>query len=261
MNPCLPVSPRRSSAPPSNRARAGHVGLGLVPAALLSMLAVAGCSKDEAPPQVAKPAATAPAPAGAPPAAPAAPVEKPKGPTPVSEADLPKVPILPGYKYYVGGPMLSQDKHGRHRIRKFMDEVAQPPSRGMVFGAKQEGDKLEYKVWGNGRPLSFHRGTMRDGLYWDEYVEAYKSGKLVTRETITHDDATRTSKVVTEEFDYETGEPIRTKEMKLSYSPPVLSDDGEDEEEDEDGAPARAAPKADAPAAPAPAAPATPPAP
>jgi hypothetical protein len=224
-----------------------------VPAAVLSVLDAAGCSDETPPPDAARPAATAATPA-APPAPAAAPGEKPKGPTPVSEADLPKIPLLPGYKYYVGGPMLSQDKHGRHRIKKFMDEVAQPPSRGMVFGAKQDGDKLEYKVWGNGRILALHRGTMREGLYWDEYVEAYKSGKLVARETITHDDATKTSKVVTEEFDYETGEPIRTKDMTISYSPPVLPD--EDEEEDED-APAGEAPKADAPApvAPAPAAP------
>ncbi len=224
----------------------------IAPFAALTMLVVAGCSREEAPTQTA-------AKAGAPAAAPGA---KAKGPTPVNEADLPRIPILEGYKYYIGGPFLAPDKYGKQRIQKFNDEVAQPPSRGMVFGARRDGDRMEYKVWGNGRILGYHKGVFREGVYWDEYIEGYKDGKVVARETITHDDVAQRSKVITEELDYETGEVIRTKELSLSYLPAALPKEMEDDEDEDEDAPAADAPKAAAPAAAAPpaAAPATPPA-
>jgi hypothetical protein len=230
-----------------------------LPVALLSLLAIAGCSNEESPPAVAT------KPAGTPIAEPA----KPKGPTPVNEAELQKIPILPGYKYYVGGPKMKADKYGKQRIESFNDEVAQPPSRGMIFGVKREGDKMEYTVWGNGRILAVHRGTMRDGVYWGDYSEGYKNGKVVAREHITYDDQAQRAKIVTEEFDYETGESIRTKETSRGYAPIVLPEEIEEGEEDAPagaGAAPGAAPNAGAPAAPAtppaaPAAPATPPAP
>jgi hypothetical protein len=211
-----------------------------LPVAMISVLLVAGCSKEEAPPPVvAKPAT--------PPAVPGAPGTKPKGPTPVNEAELPKIPILPGYKYYVGGPKLKQDKYGKQRIESFQDEVAQPPSRGMIFGVKRDGDKLEYTVWGNGRILAVHRGTMRDGVYWGDYSEGYKNGKVVAREHITYDDQAQRAKIVTEEFDFETGESIRKKETSRRYAPIPLP---EDMEADEDEAPAGAAPAPGAPESP-----------
>jgi hypothetical protein len=184
----------------------------MLPAAALAMLVAAGCSNDDAPTGAAGKPVT--------PVATPGPPGKAKGPTAVNEAELPKIPIIPGYKYYIGGPFLAPDKWGKQRIMRFEGEVAQPPSRGMVFGVKQEGDNVEYKVWGNGRILGFHRGKMREGRYWDDYLEGYKNGKVVARETLTHDDAAQQTKVVTEELDLETGEPIRTKELILSYTPP-----------------------------------------
>jgi hypothetical protein len=220
----------------------------LLAATTASALAIvaAGCSQEEAPPVVAKPAPTG--------AAPGAAAPKPKGPTPVNEADLPKIPIEPGYKYYIGGPHLSEDKYGRHRIESFNDEVAQPPSRGMVFGVKRDGDKVEYKVWANGRYVALNRGRMIDGHFWKDYYEGFKKEVLVAREKYTHDDEKKVTRIVTEEFDYETGELIRTKEMEMNYLPAKVVDD----EEDEDAGTAKPA----APTAPAasPTAPAAPPA-
>jgi hypothetical protein len=221
-----------------------------VPLAAIALFLLAGCSKDEAPVPAAPAAPSAAAPA------------KPKAPTPVNEADLPKIPILPGYKYYIGGPMLMADKWGKYRISKFNGEVAQPPSRGIVFGAKQDGDKLEYKVWANGRIVGFHKGTMREGVYWDEYVEGFKNGAVVARENITHDDNAKKSKVITEDIDGETGEVIRTREKFLSYFPPKDDPSMEDEDGEDAGTAGTAATDAPpTPAAPAPGAAAAPAAP
>ncbi len=191
----------------------------------LAMVCTAACSNEE-------PARQADAPvASSSPAASAA------------EGSLPKIPILPGYKYYVGGPVMKQDKYDRYRLHRFDGEVAQPPSRGMLFGAKQDGDQLEYKVWGNGVLLGFHRGVMRDGVFWEEYAEGYRQGKLIARERRTNDDETQRSKVVTEDIDPETGEVIRTRERSESYVPPATDLDDDDEDDDE-----QPAGKADAPA-------------
>lgn len=213
--------------------------------ATFAALAASACSKSEAPP----------APASAPAAAAKA---------PSADDRILKVPVLPGYKYYAGGPVLTADVHGRYRISGFNGEVQQPPSRGMIFGVKRDGDQIEYRVWGNGTPLGFHKGVMREGLYWEEYAEGFRMGKLVARERQTHDDVAKRSKVVTEDLDPETGELIRTKEGFLPYAPPVLAlDDADDESDDAASAPAgivspgsaAAAPKAPAAPPPAPAAP------
>lgn len=186
-------------------------------AATFAAFAASACSKPETPP----------------PAAPAAPAAAAKAPAP--EDRVLKIPILPGYKYYVGGPVLSRDAYGRYRISGFNGEVQQPPSRGMIFGVKRDGDQIEYRVWGNGTPLGFHKGVMRDGVYWEDYSEGFRMGKLVARERQTHDDAAKRSKVVTEDLDPETGELIRTKEGYLSYAPPAMDPSMEDEDEEEEG--------------------------
>jgi hypothetical protein len=140
-----------------------------------------------------------------------------------------KIPILPGYKYYIGGPTLKRDPYGHFRIAKFNGEVEQPPSRGMVFGAKVDGNQLEYRVWGNGKLLALNRGIMRDGVFWQEYAETYRDEKLVAREHNVNDDNVKRTKQTTEDIDPETGEVIRTKETSISYFPPAkLPDDDED---------------------------------
>lgn len=178
-------------------------------------VAAAACSKSETPPATPSPVAAA---------------------APASESAVLKIPVLPGYKYYVGGPVMSQDAYGRFRISSFNGEVQQPPSRGMVFGAKVDGDQMEYRVWGNGTPLGFHKGKLRDGVYWEDYSEGFRMGKLVARERQVHDDAARTTKVITEDLDPENGEVIRTKEGTLPYAPPVIEDDDGffDEEEEQE---------------------------
>ncbi|MFN2375532.1 MAG: hypothetical protein ABR538_03285 [Candidatus Binatia bacterium] len=209
-----------------------------LPLAFVLTLSVSACSKEEAPAPGAPAANTAPAAASAPAA---------------GDKALEKIPILPGYKYYVGGPVMSKDAYGRFRLERFDGEVQQPPSRGMVFGAKREGEKLEYRVWGNGRLLGFHRGTMRGGVFWQDYVEGYRQGAVTAREHLVHDDVAKRSKVTTEDIDPETGEVIRTKESSVSYLPLAIpnelsgldDDDDEEEDEEEDGA---AAPRDAAPA-------------
>lgn len=172
-----------------------------------AVLAIAGCSNEE--PGKAAPQATSTASQG-------------------GDA-LVKIPILPDYKYYVGGPNLKRDQYGKFRIAEFNGEVVQPPSRGMIFGAKRDGDKLEYRVWANGRLVGLHRGTMRDGLFWKEYGETYRDGKIVSRTRETPDDAEKRTKVVVEDIDPENGEVIRTTESFVSYLPPAIPKDVKDE--------------------------------
>lgn len=168
---------------------------------------VAACSREEAAaPEAKAPAAAAPAAAA----------------KPAAEAEVPKIPMLPGYEYYAGGPSLKRDAYGRFRIASFNGKVDQPPSRGMIFGVKREGDQLEYRVWANGALAALHRGTMREGLFWQDYVENYRGGKLTAREKDTHNDATRTSHIVVEDIDPENGEVIRTRELDHSYLPPAM---------------------------------------
>lgn len=176
-----------------------------------AVLTTAGCSQPETDP--AKPAAEASGQAGS----------------------LGKIPMLPGYKYYVGGPTMKRDQYGRFRIQKFNGEVAQPPSRGMIFGAKQEGDKLEYRVWGNGRLLGLHRGTMRDGVFWKEYGESYRDEKIVSRTREVSDDEAKRTKVTVEDIDPENGEVIRTTDSFVSFLPPAIPKDVKDELEDVPG--------------------------
>jgi hypothetical protein len=104
----------------------------------------------------------------------------------------------------------------------------------MIFGAKFEGDQLEYKVWGNGVLLGFHKGVMRDGVFWKTYGEAFRQGVLVAKETIVNDDAAKRSKITTQDIDPDNGEVIRTKEISLSYLPVKIP--GEDDDEDDDAA-------------------------
>ncbi|HXC50716.1 MAG TPA: hypothetical protein VN634_07530 [Candidatus Limnocylindrales bacterium] len=146
-----------------------------------------------------------------------------------STATVAKIPILPGFKYYIGGPSLKRDPYGHFRIAKFNGEVEQPPSRGMIFGVKLDGNQLEYRVWGNGKLLAVHRGVMRDGLFWQEYAESYRDEKLVAREHNVNDDSIKRYKQTTEDIDPETGEVIRTKEASISYYPPARMPDDDDE--------------------------------
>ena len=191
-------------------------------ALMITMLVLAGCSREDT--------ATPGAPAAGGTAAPAA-------ETSAAEDRIAKIPILPGYKYYVGGPTMKRDAYGRYRLAGFNGEVEQPPSRGMIFGAKREGDQLEYRVWGNGVLLGLHKGIMRDGVFWQEYAEGYRDGKLVARERTVNDDAAKRSKLTIEDIDRENGEVIRVKEGFRSYLPRLTKpDDLEDEDEDDENA-------------------------
>ncbi|HYC56440.1 MAG TPA: hypothetical protein VEL28_16025 [Candidatus Binatia bacterium] len=165
------------------------------------------------------------------------------------------VPILEGFKYYVAGPMMKKDPYGRYRITDFQGEVAQPPSRGLIFGVKRDGDRFEYRVWANGRLVGTHKGAIRDGLYWPEYREGYRDQKLVAREYVTNDDEAKLMRLKLEDIDPATGEVIRTSEYAQSYKPPVIPNDEDDDElfaefeEDDDAATAPAPPAEKAPVA------------
>ena len=111
-----------------------------------------------------------------------------------------------------------------------------PASRGMIFGAKVDGDRLEYRVWANGVLLGVHNGAMRKGVFWQDYAEGYRNGKLVAREHDVHDDAAKRSKVTTEDLDPDNGEVIRVKEASVSYLPPKTKPEDEiDMDDDDDG--------------------------
>lgn len=180
--------------------------------AFLALFAAASCSEDR------------PAPDGAP-AAPAAAEEK-----------VAKIPLLPGFKYYAGGPVMKRDAYGTYRLHHFDGEVEQPPSRGMVFGAKREGDKLEYRVWANGKLIAVHRGVFREGdVFWQEYAESYVDEKLTARERDENLDDQKKTKVVLEDIDPENGEVIRVTEALRSYYPPKIETDDEGAVEDGPG--------------------------
>ncbi|MBI5505511.1 MAG: hypothetical protein HY899_11970 [Deltaproteobacteria bacterium] len=181
-----------------------------------------------------------------------------KAPPAAGDARPAKIPILEGYTYYVGGPLLKKDAYGRERIAKFLGEVAQPPGRGMVIGVKREGDRLEYRVWVNGGSVGLYRGVTRDGLFWREYIETFRGEKTIVREFTVNDDAAQLMRIKTEQVDPETGETIRVSETTKKYQAPALPDLPEDSEDDDSGAEkgdsdAKPAP----PAQPAPSAPAS----
>jgi len=165
--------------------------------------------------------------------------------TPAAGADArpAKVPILEGYKYYVGGPLLKKDAYGRERIAKFLGEVEQPPARGMVIGSKVDGDHLEYRVWVNGRAVGVYRGVVKDGTFWREFAETYRGEKPVARETTVNDDAAEVMHIKTEDVDPVTGETIRVTETTKPYKAPELPPLPDDDEEDSDqGGQGKAAP-------------------
>ncbi|HYB98316.1 MAG TPA: hypothetical protein VEC57_04200 [Candidatus Limnocylindrales bacterium] len=219
--------------------------LSLAAMSLALAFALAACTSDEKAADPTKPTPTA----------------KADGGKPAAEEDArPRnIPILEGYKYYVAGPVMKKDPYGRYRITDFQGEVAQPPSRGLIFGVKRDGDRFEYKVWANGRLVGAHRGIIRDGLYWPEYREGYRDEKLVAREYVTNDDAAKVMRLKVEDIDPATGEVIRTSEGSQTYSPPALPEDADegDEGEGDQGkpaAPAAAAPQPQGAASSAPAA-------
>lgn len=206
------------------------------PSALLlcicTVLALSACTSDEAGKQPAESSTSSVATTG-------------------GDAPILKIPILPGYKYYVGGPRMGQDEYGRFRVKSFLGEVEQPPSRGMIFGAKAEGDALEYRMWGNGLLLNVQRGKMKNGVFWPDQVEAYRLGKLIVRQNVTYEDDAKRYKVTAQDIDPENGEVIRTTESSHSYYPPAPKEEeealGADEDSGEDSgdkAPAAAAPAA-----------------
>ncbi len=153
------------------------------------------------------------------------------------EAEKPrplKIPIIEGMTYYVGGPVVANDSFGRTRFRSFAGEVEIPPSRGMVIGHKDLGNKAyEYRVWINGDPLSLQRGTVDDeGFLLNDYQEGFAKGKLVGRLYFTYDDEKEKLSTKVEHVDPETGELIKTEYKERDYV--IGGDDWEEDEDDED---------------------------
>ena len=132
-------------------------------------------------------------------------------------------------KYYVGGPLMKQDRYGRARLTTFSGEVSAPTTRGLLIGFKLEpnGKDFDYRTYINGRLVSSSTGFLVDDLLWFRERFTYNStGKVIATQTITYDDANETMLSSVEHIDPVSSEVVQKIDQKIPYSPP------EDDEED-----------------------------
>ena len=141
----------------------------------------------------------------------------------------PPIERVPGMKFYVGGPVLKQDRYGRERLMLFSGEVSAPTTRGLLIGFKPEsdGEDFDYRTYINGRLVANSTGFLVDDLLWFKERFSYNSaGQRITHQTFTYDDASEMMTSRLEHLDPESGEVIEVIDEKIPYSPP------EDDEED-----------------------------
>jgi hypothetical protein len=141
---------------------------------------------------------------------------------------------IEGMKYYVGGPMMEQDQHGRMRVSGFNGEVRKPTARGLVIGFKElDGGRFELRTWLNGSPVTEQFGFIDEaGLFWyDERSTLNSDGVVIVRQTLTYDDEAEIMHSKVEHLDPADGEIVKSYETDLPYADP-----DEDEEEDDEAA-------------------------
>ena len=154
-----------------------------------------------------------------------------------------------GMKYYVGGPLMKADQYGRYRISGFNGEISAPTTRGLLLGAKLDGNRFEYRTWINGKLISRSTGFVDDnGLYWYEERFTYHfNGNAIAHQLLRYDDDRKVMLSTLEQLDPETGEVVRTHETEIPYTPvddgPDDWDDDEDEDDEEDEEPAKSEPR------------------
>lgn len=142
----------------------------------------------------------------------------------------PKIEARPGWKYYVGGPVMVPDGYGRYRMGDFKGEVSKPSSRGFLIGVKRDGDKFELATWVNGSQMIEGKGFVDEhGVHrFSEKVGFDAKGRVQSKQYLTYDDEREIEASKLEYFDPETGELVHTVDAERPYRPT------EDEEEIED---------------------------
>jgi hypothetical protein len=149
--------------------------------------------------------------------------------------EKPRIEPMEGFKYFVGGPTIAYDHHGRQRVGGFNGEVLSPPSEGVVIGLREMGDdKVEYYSYLNGRLLT-HTVARRDkdGLLWNLERENFEDGVRVRQEVTTYDDNAAVIRTTVRRYSATDGELIDEGTVEEPYAPG--SRYVEDDEDDEGG--------------------------
>lgn len=154
---------------------------------------------------------------------------------PATSQAAPTIAVVEGMKYYVGGPVMTQDRFGAMRMRGFNGEVRKPTGRGLVIGFKTLDDKrFEMQTLLNGKVITKQRGFLDDmGLLWfDEILTVNADGVTVVRQVLTYDDERQITRSKIDYLDPVDGEVIKTHDAELPY---VTEGDDEEDLEGEDG--------------------------
>ena len=155
-----------------------------------------------------------------------------------AKSEAPKIEIVEGMKYYVGGPVLKYDKYGRMRLGGFNGEVSTPSTRGLLIGFKKNDDEtFDFRSWLNGKIFARSEGRVDDqGLLWySERVSYDGNGNIVMRQTFEYDDDAEIITTKLSHIDPENGEVIKTTTQELPYTPPDDEEDDDDEDDEMDG--------------------------
>ncbi len=150
-----------------------------------------------------------------------------------------KIEPRPGWKYYVGGPVMKPDGYGRYRMGEFQGEVSKPSARGFLVGFKAGDDKkFALATWVNGTQMIEASGFIGDnGIY---YVTARTTldaeGRTMSIQSLEYDFEAETENSKLEYFDPETGESVHTVEASRPFRPdPEEEDDAFFDDDDEEG--------------------------
>lgn len=143
----------------------------------------------------------------------------------------PTIEVVDGMKYYVGGPVMRQDRYGRIRLGGFRGEVSAPVSRGLLLGFKREGPDgkdFDYRTYIGGRIVSSSTGFLDEDerLWFRERLSYDSKGRVVARQTLEYDDEREIMTSRVEQIDPLDGEVVQVIDSEQPYRP--LDDDEDD---------------------------------
>lgn len=125
-------------------------------------------------------------------------------------------------KYYVGGPILKYDQHGRLRLGGFNGQVSTPSTRGLLIGFKKnDDDSFDFRSWLNGKPFARSTGWVDEaGLLWyEERLSLDGNGNVTMRQKFEYDEEAKIIRTTLDQVDVEDGEIIKTTTQEMPYTP------------------------------------------
>ncbi len=134
-------------------------------------------------------------------------------------APAPAVQAEEGWQYYVGGPIMRNDPHGRLRLGGFNGEVKKPTNRGLLIGVKHgPEDAFEFATWVNGVEMNRSEGIVKDGIYFFTKRRMFNADhKVITTLDYEYDDEAKTETVTQSRLDPDTGEVLDSSSASRPY--------------------------------------------